>query len=131
MSEDCDMWQYCTWSKIVSNCLPKRVDTRSRPEKISQEAIFHANAIAWSEAQKALSTEPYEEVDSVFVSFERLMQFDFVEKFETNLEEVEVALKAVDDVNIKVLEDGLEISNLTQVEESEESDCDYYAIDTD
>lgn len=59
------------------------------------------------------------------------MQFDFVEKFETNLEEVEVALKAVDDVNIKVLEDGLEISNLTQVEESEESDCDYYAIDTD
>ena len=131
MSEDCDMWQYCTWSKIVSNCLPKRVDTRSRPEKISQEVIFHANAIAWSEAQKALSTEPYEEVDSVFVSFERLMQFDFVEKFETNLEEVEVALKAVDDVNIKVLEDGLEISNLTQVEESEESDCDYYAIDTD
>ena len=131
MSEDCDMWQYCTWSKIVSNCLPKRVDTRSRPEKISQEVIFHANAIAWSEAQKALSTEPYEEVYSVFVSFERLMQFDFVEKFETNLEEVEVALKAVDDVNIKVLEDGLEISNLTQVEESEESDCDYYAIDTD
>ena len=125
------MWQYCTWSKIVSNCLPKRVDTRSRPEKISQEAIFHANAIAWSEAQKALSTEPYEEVDSVFVSFERLMQFDFVEKFETNLEEVEVALKAVDDVNIKVLEDGVEISNLTQVEESEGSDCDYFAIDTD
>ena len=125
MSEDCDMWQYCTWSKIVSNCLPKRVDTRSRPEKISQEVIFHANAIAWSEAQKALSTEPYEEVDSVFVSFERLMQFAFVEKFETNLEEIEVALKAVDDVNIKVLEDGLEISNLTQVEESEESDCDY------
>ena len=57
------------------------------------------------------------------------MQFDFVEKFETNLEEVEVALKAIDDENIKVLEDGLEISNLTQVESNEESD--YYAIDTD
>ena len=119
-SEKCDVWQCGGWSKIVSNCLPKRVDTRSRPEKIAQEALFHANAIAWSEAQNALSIEPYEELDSVFVSFEKIMQFDFVDKFETNLKEVEVALKTVDDVNIKLLEDGLEINILTQDESNDE-----------
>ena len=66
----------------------------------------------------------------MFVSFERIMQFDFVEKFETNLKEVEVALKTVDDVNIKVLEDGLEINILTQDESNDEDsdeDEEYFA----
>ena len=58
------------------------------------------------------------------------MQFDFVEKYETNLEEIKIALKALDDDNIKILEDGLEISNLAQVESIDE-ESDDLTFDTD
>ena len=123
-------WQYSTWSKVVSFCLPKRVDTRSRREILSHEALFHANAMAWETGQKALTTEPYEIMDSVFVSFERLMQFDFVKKFETNIEEIKDALKTCEHFNFHVLEEGIQIDNPPESDTYDE-DADYSCDNVD
>ena len=116
---------------MVSFCLPKRVDTRSRQAIISHEALFHVNAMAWEEGQKALTTEPYEILDSVFVSFERLMRFDFVEKFDTNLEEIRDSLKACENLNFHILEDGIQVDNPPEIETDDDDDDSDYSCDND
>ena len=87
--------------------------------------------MAWEEGQKALTTEPYEILDSVFVSFERLMRFDFVEKFDTNLEEIRDSLKACENLNFHVLEDGIQVDNPPEIETDDDDDDSDYSCDND
>ena len=86
--------------------------------------------MAWETGQKALTTEPYEILDSVFVSFEKLLQFDFVKKFETNLEEIKYALKTCENVNFHVLEEGIQIDNPPESDTYDE-DGDYFSDNVD
>ena len=79
--------------------------------------------LAWDEAQKALTTEPYEEVDSVYVPYERILQFDSVKKLETNRDEIRVSLKHCDEDNFLILEDGLQISNLYPMEPTDDENA--------
>ena len=87
--------------------------------------------MAWETGQKALTTEPYEELDSVFVSFERLLQFDFVKKFETNIDEIKDALKTCEYFNFHVLEDGIQIDNPPESDTWYDENGDYFSDNLD
>ena len=87
--------------------MPRRVDSRTRDERIMGELVFYAEFIARNKRREAMETEPYEAPDSVLVKYEDILMFDSVKKLETNVEEML-------DVVIRQTQDDEEFENQWQ-----------------
>jgi len=92
------------WEEIVSYTFPKKVDIRTREEKIHDEAVYYARMLAVDIREK-------EEVEgNVLVQIEDLFRFDGLNRLTEDVEEVtkilEVGGYEVDRVKVGVIIEG-------------------------
>jgi len=73
--------------------MPRRVDLRSREEKLLSEVMFHANNLARGKRSEMMETEPYEEPAFVVIKFEEVIQFGSIQHFNTSVEEIMELIK--------------------------------------
>ena len=73
--------------------MPRRVDLRSREEKLLSEVMFHANNLARGKRSEMMETEPYEEPAFVLIKFEEVIQFGSIQQYNTCVEEISEIIK--------------------------------------
>lgn len=111
------------WEKIVSYTFPKKVDLRTREEKIHDEAVYYARMLAVDIKEK-------EEVEgNVLVQIEDLLRFDGLNRLTEDVQEI---VKILDGRGHKVDSEkvGVFIESDPEVEFSDE-DYEYWISDTE
>ena len=106
------------------------MDDRSRGEKIMSEVLYYAEELARTKKMLAMTTEPFEDLNEVFVTYEEILQFDPVQNLETNGEEIfEVLRKQTendeeydDQWQWSFTEEGVTITTFDAPEEEDISD---------
>ena len=77
-----------SWRLVINYLLPRKMDDRSRGEKIMSEVLYYAEELARTKKMLAMTTEPFEDLNEVFVTYEEILQFDPVKNLDTNAEEI-------------------------------------------
>ena len=73
--------------------MPRRVDLRTREEKLLSEVKFHANNLARGKRSEMMETEPYEEPAFVWIACEELIHFSSIQQYNTTVEEISDIMK--------------------------------------
>lgn len=110
-----------SWEKVASYTFPKKVDHRTREEKIHDEAIYYARMLAVDIREK-------EDVEgSILVQIVDLLRFDGLNKITEDVEEISLILKDLGH-KIDVEKVGVFIEADPEIEYSDE-ESDYWVSD--
>jgi len=111
--EDRDLSQKTSWEKVANYTFPKKVDNRTREEKIYDEVMYYARMLAMDIRER-------EELEGkVLVHLEDLLRFDGLKRITDNVEEIgQVLLERGLELDKEKL--GMMVESEPEVEESDE-----------